>query len=79
MTSEEPWSDPCSPRVPVDPLVSRCRLEVRSQILGDSVFWEGTNSELGQIRSEPGRAVVAAVFRTGRPQKWGMWYGFLCG
>jgi len=62
-----------------EPLVSRCRLEVRNAILGDSVFWEGVESDLGKIRSIPGRDVAAAVFRTGNPQKLGMWHGFPCG
>ena len=57
----------------------RCRLEVRNEILGDSVFWVGVASDLGKIRSLPGRDVAAAVFRTGKPQKWGMWHGVPCG
>ena len=62
-----------------EPLVSRCRLEVRNALLGDSVFWEGVASDIGKIRNIPGRDVAAAVFRTGRPQKNGMWHGFPCG
>jgi len=62
-----------------EPLVSRCRLEVHNDILGDSVFWEGAPFEVGEIRSLPGRSVAYAVFETGTPQSWGMWHGFPCG
>jgi len=54
----------------------RCRLEVKSDVLGDSVFWEGEQSEIGLIRNIVGRWVADAVFRTGKPQCYGMWYGF---
>lgn len=63
----------------LEPLVSRCRLEVKNEILGDSVFWEGGKSDTTEIRSIPGRAVAEAVFRTGKPKSWGMWYGYPCG
>lgn len=54
----------------------RCRLEVKNEILGDSVFWEGTKDETPNIRNKPGRMVAEAVFRTGEPKSWGMWHGF---
>lgn len=59
--------------------VLRCRLEVKSEILGNSIFWEGSIDETAGIRTLPGRRVAEAVFRSGRPQSWGMWYGFPCG
>ena len=60
------------------PQIMRCRLEVRNEILGDSIFWEGREQETGSIGSIPGRMVAEAVFRTGKPQNLGMWYGFPC-
>lgn len=66
-------------RLALEPLVSRCRLEVRNALLGDSVFWEGSAEEVHAIRSLPGRSVADAVFRTGKPQSLGMWHGFPCG
>lgn len=56
----------------------KCRLEVRSEVLGDSIFWEGTLLESYDIRSITGRIVVQEVFRTGKPQSIGMWFGFPC-
>jgi len=61
-----------------DRLVMRCRLEVINEILGDSVFWEGTKDETPGIRNIPGRMVAEAVFRTGKEQNMGMWHGFPC-
>jgi hypothetical protein len=60
------------------PMVMRCRLEVRSDVLGNSVFWEGTRDETNEIRSIAGRCVADAVFRTGEQQTWGMWHGYPC-
>ena len=71
-------SDDGDARLAFEPLVMRCRLEVESEILGASIFWEGGPYDLGTIRSMPGRAVAAAVFRTGERQTWGMWHGFPC-
>jgi hypothetical protein len=63
---------------PNERLVMRCRLEVKNEILGDSVFWEGTQDETSGIRNIPGRMVAEAVFRTGKAQMFGMWHGFPC-
>jgi hypothetical protein len=57
----------------------RCRVEVHSEVLGNSVFWEGTQDHSHEIRSLPGRWVADAVFRTGEPQTLGMWHGYPCG
>ena len=54
----------------------KCRIEVKNDILGNSVFWEGSEKEVTEIRSIPAKMVAEAVFRTGEPKHFGMWYGF---
>lgn len=53
-----------------------CRIEVRSEVLGNDFFWGGGKEEIESIRNICAREVARCVFSTGRPHKWGMWYGF---
>lgn len=57
--------------------MNKVRLEVKNELLGDSIIWEGYENETSFIRSLPGRVVAEAVFNSGKPKSWGMWYAYL--
>lgn len=48
-------------------------VEVKNEILGDSEFWRGDESEISQIRNIPARMTAEQVVRDGKPRKCGMW------
>lgn len=49
------------------------RVEVRSAILGDSVFWEGPATDIAAIRNVPARMTAARVVEDGVARTCGMW------
>jgi hypothetical protein len=55
---------------------SRIRVEVKNEILGKSVFWEGLASDVTQIRNVPARETAKLVARDGTNRVCGMWHVF---
>lgn len=49
-------------------------VEVKNEILGDSVFWRGPADEISEIRNIPARETARAVARDGRKRICGMWH-----
>lgn len=52
----------------------RIRVEVKNEILGDSVFWEGEASAVREIRNIPARTIATMVTQDGLPRVLGMWH-----
>jgi len=53
------------------------RVEVKNEILGDSVFWEGPAERLEEIRNYPARDLAREVAKDGKPRRSGMWNVFV--
>jgi len=55
----------------------KIKVEVKNKILGNSVFWEGDEKDIDQIRNLPARAMAKALITPGLfyglAQKCGMW------
>lgn len=68
-------SDNQKPEIRVEkPL--RIRVEVKNEVLGDCVFWEGLTADIGSIRNIPARKTAALVAEDGRNRVCGMWHVF---
>ena len=52
----------------------RIKVEVKNEILGDSVFWEGGGEDINQIRNIPARMLAEMVIKDGEPRNCGMWF-----
>ncbi|HEA67561.1 MAG TPA: hypothetical protein ENI07_12170 [Desulfobacterales bacterium] len=50
------------------------KVEVKNEILGDRVFWEGDESEIDQIKNIPAKMTAERVVKDGRARKFGMWH-----
>lgn len=50
------------------------RVEVKNEILGDSIFWEGAAEDTAEIRNIVGRELAEAVAEDGKPRHRGMWF-----
>jgi hypothetical protein len=53
--------------------VMKIRVEVKNEILGDCVFWEGDPSKTRNIRNIPARRLAEEVVKDGKTRKNGMW------
>lgn len=49
------------------------RVEVKNEILGDGIFWEGESDRISEIRNIPARKLAEKVIRDGQTRKDGMW------
>lgn len=49
------------------------KVEVKNEILGDSVFWEGDEKDIQNIRNIPARKLAEEVIKDGITRKMGMW------
>ena len=49
------------------------RVETKSDVLGDGVFWEGPTSRVMEIRNIPARRLALLVATDGKPRASGMW------
>lgn len=49
------------------------KVEVKNEILGDSVFWEGNSDNISEIRNIPARMLAEKVAHDGITRKSGMW------
>lgn len=52
----------------------RIKVEVKNEILGDSVFWEGPADRVEEIRNIPARETAKLVVQDGRNRVCGMWH-----
>ena len=52
----------------------KIRVEVKNEILGDSVFWEGDASAVREIRNIQARTIATMVAQDGMPRILGMWH-----
>jgi len=50
------------------------RVEVKNEILGDSVFWEGDSRDVLEIRNIVARTLAELVAMDGMPRNEGMWF-----
>ena len=51
----------------------KIKVEVKNEILGDSVLWEGDSSRISEIRNIPARMMAEQVVKDGQTRKSGMW------
>jgi len=51
----------------------KIKVEVKNDILGDSVFWEGDSANIDEIRNIPARLLAKRVILDGETRKDGMW------
>ncbi len=51
----------------------KIKVEVKNEILGDRVFWEGDESEIDQIMNIPAKMTAKKVIKDGKTRKYGMW------
>lgn len=49
-------------------------VEYKNEILGNSEFWRGNESNISEIRNIPARMTAEKVVKDGKPRKFGMWY-----
>lgn len=49
-------------------------VEVKNEILGDSVFWRGEADKVAEIRNIPARQTAEAVAKDGQKRVCGMWH-----
>jgi hypothetical protein len=49
-------------------------VEVKSEVLGDSVFWRGPEGSIASIHNIPARQTAALVVKDGKPRVCGMWH-----
>lgn len=49
------------------------RVEYKSDVLGNAVFWEGTEDKINEIRNIPARRLAELVLVDGLQRKGGMW------
>lgn len=54
----------------------RIRVEVKNEILGDCVFWEGSTANVGRIRNIVARNIAKLVAKDGLNRVCGMWHVF---
>jgi len=51
----------------------KIKVEVKNELFGDSVFWEGDSKDIDQIRNIPAQYLASIVARDGVSRKSGMW------
>ena len=54
----------------------RIRVEVKNDILGNCVFWEGLAADINQIRNIPARETAKQVAKDRLNRVNGMWHVF---
>ena len=71
MTSSKIIKEARTPANPTPP--THLMAEVRSEVLGDHVFWQGAVEDISQIRNLPARLIAYQVAKDGVARRWGMW------
>jgi len=49
-------------------------VEVKNEILGDSIFWRGHSEHISEIRNIPARETAKLVAKDGKSRVCGMWH-----
>lgn len=49
-------------------------VDVKNEILGDSMFWRGPPERIGDIRNIPARETAKLVVKDGKARQHGMWH-----
>lgn len=49
------------------------RITYSSDVLGTGIFWTGSERDVESVRNIPARILAIKAFKTGYPQKLGMW------
>lgn len=62
------------PAAPSQEAPMRIRVEVKNEILGDSIFWEGSADRVHEIRNIPARQTAKLVAKDGKKRICGMWH-----
>jgi hypothetical protein len=52
----------------------KIRVEVKNELLGDSVFWEGDSDDINLIKNYPARDLARRVAVDGKTRKYKMWH-----
>lgn len=52
----------------------RIKVEVKNEVFGDLVFWEGNAKDFRKISNLVARALAKRVKEDGNSRKCGMWY-----
>jgi hypothetical protein len=52
----------------------KIKVEVKSTVLGDSIFWEGDVLNINEIRNNVAKDLAKMVAKDGNPRKEGMWH-----
>jgi len=51
----------------------KIRVEVKNDILGNRIFWEGDSSKIQEIRNIPAKLTAEKVIKDGVDRTCGMW------
>lgn len=54
--------------------LGRIRVEYKSEVLGDGVFWEGPATAVAEIHNIPARQTAQMVAKDGKARVYGMWH-----
>lgn len=49
------------------------RVEIKNEILGNKVIWEGSEKDIEEIKNIPARLIARQVVKDGKERKSGMW------
>ncbi len=52
----------------------KVRVEVKNDILGNSVFWEGSPEKADEVRNIVAKNLVKQIAKDGKPRREGMWF-----
>jgi hypothetical protein len=55
-------------------VLGRIRVEYKSEVLGDGVFWEGPATAVAEIHNIPARETAQMVAEDGKARAYGMWH-----
>lgn len=51
----------------------KIKVEVKNEIFGDRVFWEGDSADIDEIKNIPARLLAKRLILDGKTKKGGMW------
>jgi len=49
------------------------KVEVKNEILGDDIFWQGDSTKISEIRNIVAKKLAEKVIKDGQTRKDGMW------
>lgn len=51
----------------------KIRVEVKNEILGNTLFWEGDETQIEEINNLPAKMTARKVVKDGKTRVFGMW------